>query len=317
VWSASQLEEYGRCPFLFFGKRVLGVRELEEPDEDMDRAGEGALLHVCLDRLHTTLAAEFKDAGLTSAVFPRAERLIPTIVERVLGEFEATGRGGIPALRGYRKRALENRIAAYLEWEVKENERTKLRAVPQRRQVVTELAFGFGDSPPVTLHRGARTLRLRGKIDRVDELLDGESAGWRYVVDHKSGDGSLKPVGLYDDGAILQLPLYLHALERAGHAGKGAWGGAYHIVKGSCSRTAAVHPRSLDKSKIREGKTKGEQDGASRLHNAIDQALMHVDGVVEGRFPAALARRATGCAPYCPMRDTCREDRISSGVPGR
>jgi hypothetical protein len=124
-------------------------------------------------------------------------------------------------------------------------------------------------------------------------------------------------VSLYDDGAILQLPLYLHALERAGQGGKGVWGGAYHVVKDDCSRTAAIHPRTLDKKRIREGFTKGEQESAARLQDAVDLALMHVDGVTAGRFPAALARNAKGCAPYCAMRDACRQDRVPAGIPSR
>jgi ATP-dependent helicase/DNAse subunit B len=30
--AATQLEKYGTCPFRYFGDRVLGVRELDEPE---------------------------------------------------------------------------------------------------------------------------------------------------------------------------------------------------------------------------------------------------------------------------------------------
>jgi len=309
VWSASQLETYGRCPFTFFVRYVLDVRALDEPDEEMDGATRGALLHRCLQELHDDLAATLGDDALTAQGRRRAEHHIPRIVERALAEQEKLGRPGIPELRAYRAAELAETLRRYVAWEVAENEKAQRRATPRRRPVRTELVFGMDGVPPVTLQRGGRTLRLRGKIDRVDELLDAPVRGRRYVVDHKSGAGSLSPLGLYDEGALLQLPLYLHALERMPDGGAGVWGGAYQVVGDECKRAAALHPMTLTSAgKVREGSTSTEQESAARLHGALDNALAHVDAIAGGRFPAVIPNCAKSCPSYCDTRDLCRED---------
>jgi RecB family exonuclease len=317
LWSASQLEAYGRCPFTFFARYVLDLREMEEPDEEMDGATRGQLVHVCLERLHSTLAADLGDAALTTPALKRAAKLIPPIVSRALDEFEATGRGGVPALRGYRERELEALLNVYLRWEIAENEKTLRRATPRRRPRLFELVFGMNGTPPVSLQRGGRVLQLRGKIDRVDEVIDEAARGWRYVVDHKTGGGSLSPLELYDEGAILQMPLYMLALERMKEQGSGVWGGAYQIVKGDCKRAAPLHPRTLDKGRIREGSTTTEQTAASRLHDSLALAFAHVDAVQRGEFPACIPECTKACPTFCDMKDVCREDRMEKGGPKR
>jgi RecB family exonuclease len=318
TWSASQLEAYGRCPFTFFARHVLDLRATEEPDEEMDGATRGALVHVCLDRLHAGLAADLGDAAFTSDALERAARLIPTVVRRALDEFEKTGRGGVPALRAVRERELEALLGRYLAWEIAENEKAQRRATPRRRPLTTELVFGMNGTPPVALQRGGRVLKLRGKIDRVDELVDDAVRGWRYVVDHKTSDASLKPLDLYDEGALLQLPLYLLALDRmTDHRGSGVWGGAYQIVKDECGRSAALHPRTLTNGVVREGSNKTEQTAASRMHDALTLAFRHVDGATRGEFPAQVAKAAKTCPTFCDMKDVCREDRMAKGGPRR
>lgn len=309
VWSASQLEAYGKCPFTFFGRFVLGMRDLEEREEDMDGATRGRLVHAILERLYGALAAEFGDAAMTNdpLVVKRGAKLLHDIVARVMAEAEETGDAGRPELREFRADELERLVWHYVRWEATENEKTSRQAVPRRRPVHNELAFGFGGVPPVRLQRRGRTFLLRGRIDRVDEVIDSGASGWRYIVDHKTGDGALKPVGQYDEGAILQLPLYLHVLERAGEAGAGVWGGAYQILKKGGSRTAHLHPHTLSKGKITEGGSNA-LTAAGRIGAALDHAVSHIDGIRAGRFPAAIPSCVNACPSYCELRDACREE---------
>jgi hypothetical protein len=282
----------------------------------MDGATRGELVHVCLERLYSALTADLKDETLTSASLKRAGRLIPTIVTRALDEFEKTGRGGVPALRGYRERELCALLETYLAWEVAENEKQKGTRIPRRRPAAFEVVFGMNGRPPASLHSGGRVLKLRGKIDRVDELTEDPVRGWRYVVDHKTGDGSLTPLDLYDHGALLQLPLYIKALEALGEHGSGAWGGAYQIAKGDCKRAGHLHPMTLERGgKVRDRSNKTEQKAASRLDNAVALALGHVDAIQRGEFPARIPSCATACPTFCDFKDVCREDRLGRGGP--
>src|SRR3954452_11277855 len=50
--SASSLQRYAECPFHYYLQYVLGVRPLEEPDEDrVDAAERGSAVHAVLEQL--------------------------------------------------------------------------------------------------------------------------------------------------------------------------------------------------------------------------------------------------------------------------
>lgn len=320
VWSASQLEAYGRCPFTFLVRHVLGVRPLDDADgedEGMDGLRRGRLLHRALQLVHESLLATLGDDALTSAARKLAPRAIANAVERALAEMERSGEGEIPELRAYRAHDVGATVTRYLEWEIEQNEKGKHPAPPRRRPHACEVSFGMGGTPPVVLQRDGRVLKLRGRIDRVDVMLEGGAQGALYAVDHKTSKASCEPK-LYEEGALLQLPLYLHAIAR-GAAGPvraelPVWGGTYQVAGTKCARTATLHPRSLAKGQVREGGTKTEQDAAACVHGALDLALHHVDGIVAGEFPALLPRAMKGtCPPFCDARDVCREDRAGFG----
>ncbi len=318
VWSAAELERYGRCPWDFFARDVLGVREPDAPPADADDEASafgprarGTLVHRVLELLHRGLAEAHGDAALTRAALRQADRLVPRHVERALAEAEADGQAVPPALRAVAAAELAESVLAYVAWEVEENERTSRAATPQRRPAAFEVAFGVGGIAPVTLTRDGRTLRLRGRIDRVDEFVDPALRGLTYAVDYKTSTGSLTPVGLYEHGGILQLPLYLHALGRLPEGKSGVWGGAYQIVKHGGARTAHLHLASAAAKRARAAAPGARQEEAERrLHDALDHALYHVDGIVAGVFPAQIPACVTaGCPPHCAVRDACREVR--------
>ncbi len=58
VFSASALEDYGCCPFMFFCRRVLGLEPVEEPEEGLTAIDRGNLYHEILWRFYTELRDE-------------------------------------------------------------------------------------------------------------------------------------------------------------------------------------------------------------------------------------------------------------------
>ena len=116
---------------------------------------------------------------------------------------------------------------------------------------------------------------------------------------------------------MLQLPLYMHALERLKQQGSGVWGGAYQIARDESKRAAAIHPRALTGGAIREGSNKTEQAAASRLHDSVALALYHIDGIQRGEFPARIPSCTKSCPTFCEMKDVCREDVAGKGGPKR
>jgi ATP-dependent helicase/nuclease subunit B len=311
VWSASRLESFGLCPWQFFARQVLRLESLEEPEDDVDAMTRGSLLHDCLEIIHQRLADAHDETALELDWLPEVESMLDGVLDEVVGRHAARGWLGTDELRLPRVRELRRTLLRYVRWEMEQNHSTHHNTPPRRKPLVCEQVFGMEGRPPVALTAGGRTLMLRGRIDRVDEIVGGPARGWRYVVDHKSGTGSLSR-GRYDVGALLQLPLYLKVLEADG--GAPVWGGAYHGMN-DLSRAAPLHPYNRDGVR---GATKTAQAAAERIERALPHALAHIDEILAGRFPAALPAaivdEETGresdpvkaCPQYCDFRDVCR-----------
>ncbi len=309
VWSASRLERYGFCPFTFFGADVLRLAAIEEPEEEIDAATRGTVYHAALERLHREMAAGFGEEALDATRVEAAVARLPTILDDVLAEQAARAWTGEEALVGVLRDHMRRALEAYVRWEAAENGASGWRRVPRRQPVAFELVFGRDGEPPVEITDGERVLRLRGRIDRVDELIEDGVRGWLYVVDHKSGGGSLEPHSKYESGALLQLPLYLHALGRI-RPGAQVWGGSYQVIAPRPARPAArLHPRNILKDGVKEGGSAERDRAAERISRAPERALDIADAIRAGRFPAAIPPRCT-CPPWCEFIEICREDRV-------
>jgi RecB family exonuclease len=209
TWSASQLEAYGSCPFVFFVERVLGIRRQGEADEETTPLTFGGVAHDALERFYGEILNDRRTAldDQTSALLLRS-------IESVVSDREAAGEWmGDPVLWENTKQQIQETLHEYVEWEL------EYLAENGEWPVAVELAFGFDKESPVELEgldlsgEPAR-LRLRGKIDRVDQAGSGDDVQHR-VLDYKSG--STPPAGGYKDGSVLQAPLYLEAIRSLGY----------------------------------------------------------------------------------------------------
>ena len=212
LWSASQLESYAQNPFMYLVQRVMHIDERREAEEDANVMTQGSVIHTLLERFYGSYPGPFPgawDAGT-------AERF-DTLTREVLAELEAGQEWlGLPSLWQVRREKLCSVVAEYLAWE--------LERFSGSQPVGCE--FGFGEDPVVIIRGTDSTgrqasMRLRGKIDRIDAAGDALT-----VVDYKSGQAP-KAAG-YDDGSVLQGPLYMAALRVLGREAVSA---EYRTVK--------------------------------------------------------------------------------------
>ena len=54
-YSISQLETYAKCPYKYFAERVLKLKPLEEPSEEIEALEMGSLLHNILYEFYKTI----------------------------------------------------------------------------------------------------------------------------------------------------------------------------------------------------------------------------------------------------------------------
>lgn len=224
--SPSAMETYAACPYRFFLKHAIGLEQVPEPEklEEIDPADRGSLVHTILERLYAALHSErllpLDDGGLG-----RARSLASSIARTAYREAEARGLTGYALLWELKRRRIDASIDALLSWEAARareageasGDAPAGAAAAGRaslREILLEREFGEGGlaEASVTLARG-KTIRFRGKIDRIDVSAD---RAHFLITDYKvrerkpsSARGGADPV--FRGGEALQLPVYLLA----------------------------------------------------------------------------------------------------------
>lgn len=207
--SASRLADYTKCGFLFLLRHVLRLQPALEPEErrKLQPLERGNLFHEVAERF----LRERRDQGElpVSASAAQQARLLEMCDEAL----EGLVAGSPPrfTLLWDRERARFKDTA--LTWLAREAD-----AAARSRPRHFEVAFGF-EAPsapgeafskdPLTVDLGdGRTLRVIGRIDRIDEGQDGSL----ILRDYKTGKAPRSNDGaLFRGGQQLQIPFYVLA----------------------------------------------------------------------------------------------------------
>ncbi|MBM3892496.1 MAG: hypothetical protein FJ388_25545, partial [Verrucomicrobia bacterium] len=141
-WSVSRLENYARSPFSFFLSEVLGVEELEEPDdvESISALDFGELYH----RLLSNVIERFQMGNLLPIDPQRAvenEFVLSDEAKEVFVEFATRGKTGYPLMWRVKQ---EKTSADLLRWLRHEYGHAAKGFSP----VAVEWAFGRSADPP-------------------------------------------------------------------------------------------------------------------------------------------------------------------------
>jgi RecB family exonuclease len=207
--SATRLEGWAKCPFAYFMREILGVDEVENPEDRLQISplDLGSLVHEVLERfidgvLGRPAHAQPRPTDPWSAS-DRAE--LHEIAEAVCSHYEEHGFTGRPLFWRRDKRRLLGDLDEFLRAD------SEHRAVHGTRPLAAELAFGLPGAAlgtvPLVLPDG-RSVSFRGKADRLDIATDGTVE----VIDYKTGRAE-QYAQLSEDnpdgqGTKLQLTIY-------------------------------------------------------------------------------------------------------------
>ena len=248
--SASAFQGFAECGLQFFLSRVLGLRALEEP-EDVPRISaldRGDLVHRILELVLSELLPgdpprhERRDAHLA---------LVERIADEQFAAFQAHGLTGHPQLWEIDKSVMLAELRLWYDAEILDAE------TRGSDHAAFEVSYGLpldddahplSRADPAEIAVGRRTLRLSGRIDRLQ--WRGRGDGF-IVIDYKTGRQRDKKRALFDGGSALQLPLYLHGaghlLGRSPHAGTAEYfyvsrrgGFARHVMTGDALASATA-----------------------------------------------------------------------------
>ncbi len=191
--SASSLSAFWECPFVFAMEKRLGFRDEPALDLDVDHFSRGRLLHALLEVLGSEpVRFDWRDDEILDLLEKSREREKIEIGEEKLW----------PAVKAQHLRLARKFLEFERDW------RTKF---PNTKNVGHEIPFEiFWDVKTGEPVKEKRPVRLRGRIDRIDQ----DSKGRYAVIDYKSGATKLTSWGSWLKNHQIQLPLYAWLLER-------------------------------------------------------------------------------------------------------
>ena len=168
------------CPYRFYARHVLGLGELDEVSEEMDKRGYGELVHRVLERFHAAhphVAALTAEDALAALTALSNEVFTPAVADNFLAT-------------GWRLR-WEKHLAAYLDWQ-RDVEAEGWRWALAETRVARVLPLEDGGE-----------VELYGRIDRIDRRADGAPGAALY--DYKTQLAKAIEARLAED---VQLPVY-------------------------------------------------------------------------------------------------------------
>jgi ATP-dependent helicase/nuclease subunit B len=311
VYSVTQLESYGRCPFQFFAGKVLRLNVMPEIEEGVPSSERGRLLHEILFEFYIGRRESKKPAlsACTEGEFNDAIGDLIALAGRKFEQYSLTG--VIWDLEKEWYTGGEGRKGVFREF--LEYERSR-----EYQTIPSFFEAGFGShvggrrssDPGLTIEEPLRAgeVSLRGKIDRIDC-----GSGAIRIVDYKTGAESISKEDL-ELGISLQLPIYLYAVEKILHE------------RGRANLRPAVGVQMKLRSPIEEeivlankefsgvafpegGRTKkilpSEQELRATIEHAIDCVNSYVDNIAHGEFPVT-PRKPEKVCPWCDFKKICR-----------
>jgi ATP-dependent helicase/nuclease subunit B len=309
VYSVSQLERYGKCPFQFFSNRLLRLNALDDFEEEFSALEKGLVLHDILFEFYT----ERREKNLPRLIncsekdFSVAYQRLLAIAERRLNEIDIpdafwdlekelimgdkdSGRGVLYEFLDFERNRSTTFTPAFFEV-----------GFGAMLGAQTRLDESLSREDPIV----AGAVQLRGKVDRIEIGEDAFS-----ILDYKSG----KQLPSLEDmrrGISLQLPIYLYTMEKL-LAEKlerelNPAGALYYQIRDPAALKPGIgserYKRDLDvKSKL----LGSDQDLRTLIDDSIARINTYVDEIAAGRFPLTSHDNVDKICKYCDYKTICR-----------
>jgi len=282
VFSASQLEAFADCPFRFFQERVLDLLDIESAEQAFDHLARGLVLHGALQQFHTRFVGRTIPEIESDEAAAAMRECAGAAFDLVATQFRHLPEGVLAAERA---RTIET-LLRYERIARDPDNRNALDPWPPER---FEVAFGQSqdaDLPSFTLDTATGTIRLSGRIDRIDR-----KNGQFRLIDYKSSPIAAKPL---ESGKIFQLALYALAAEAV-------------LLPGEQCADALYVPVGHDKNpRLALSRTNPKAAWDERIARAKQSVAEAVAGIRAGRFHPTLDKTpCNGCA----SQKVCRFER--------
>lgn len=282
--SPTRLEDYARCPYHYFSRRIL---KLQDPTEDLTVKLKGTVLHWVLEEYFREFirsqGKKISPAEFTEKKLKEAFEKYPLFSERKYRE-------------ELDRADVRDMLLSVLQ---KETERLETAGLTP-----AYVEYGFGsepgtNAPALKIDRGDKPVKVRGRIDRID--LDKEKK-LALVMDYKRTAKFDKSA--LEFGIALQLPLYILAVEK--NLGLKSLGGQLYSLK---KNKATGFYNKDEAAKIDNDFTKQSLMSADDFRKVLDRTVEFVKRFaeeIEGLTILVRPRDIDFCERLCPYQPVCR-----------
>ncbi len=290
TFSVTELETYATCPYRYFLTHIIGVEEMEEPEQVFQFPAEerGLLFHNLMRDFFLQLAPE---AGCPITLKLSDMDLLNTFIKEELDKYEKQHPTGYPLLWKVTKEGLREMCRKAFLIALEDG---------KYRPTYFELSWGSEDGLMVSgnshvtwdglIQCGPRQIRIKGRMDRIDLADDGTAK----VIDYKTGKSSDLKDNQFTGGGNLQLPLYLVAAQKI-------FGTKDESISVEVAEYLFLHPRSkktrveFSKENLTKKTTQEDRDDLTIILDTI------ISGIEKGHFFPA----SKDCHP-CQFKSICR-----------
>lgn len=325
--SQTKISTFASCPYLYWCKYVLALRERKTSVISYDNSG--TIVHYVMEKLIGDLKQ--KDGSLAHPDDEALVKLVSGYVEQYIGSIGCE----LPSSMMYTFSRLRDLALIMAKSVIDEFADSSFKILAQELSI-SEEREGALKPLEISVHEGPDSPKiiLGGIIDRVD-FFDGEDKRYIRIVDYKTGSHPFSIEAL-DDGTDVQLPAYLFtaALDK----NKEIIGGEKEIFPASALFLSAnesagkVTPersgfmldsiellraasRDLDK-KILAGIDVDKGTGVVKNGNAVSEDGIHeIDRSLRESIACTGRSIFEGKAPRTPSPDACKYCFLRSGCP--
>lgn len=311
LWSISRLEKYATCPFAFYSRYILALKERDVWTAEASHYG---------NLLHKYFELAQKDLEILLTEHEDMEQAYRVIEEALADDYIAETFA--------RARQEDNSVSVF--WEegesfalyYKATRAAYIASLEQIREYQTsevkwkpyseEWSFGAEGESVFEIENKDANILVQGRIDRVDTAeVQGET--WARLLDYKSGQKRVSYPNLYY-GLDLQLPIYLSAFESINADMKAKDAAYVPLTIPQYKEKQAVEPdtSTIEKESFKQMAFSdlGLEDEV--LHALMDKSQQHVkryvNRIYEGDFsasPTVIEQGKTPCT-YCEFKSLCR-----------
>ena len=278
--SPTRLETYAKCPYRYFADKVLKLKDM---GGDIRAMQKGSILHHVLQ--------QFFD--------PRKRKNPKETLEQFISRELEEGFKRHPMLwtepyqENLDRRELFEMLLDFMSYET---ERLKSSSFKPCQAEYSFGDFGENDQPALEIQGEKKTIKLRGRVDRIDTDAEKKFA---VVIDYKRSS-QFKAASL-ELGTALQLPLYLLAAQK--HLGLTPLGAEIYSIRDH--KRSGFYCEGVAQSFEKEFSSRSQLPDEV-FRRVLDRAVVFVQKFTKEIASSSIPVRPRDCESFCPYDTVCR-----------